>query len=348
MRMEIISGRIERLLTNSAAEVNGLVLDSGRAFAFPPEKAKELLQIVTIGTFVEIEASVPAGCPPGTQLDATRITNCLSGTFVTLSVLSTQAPEVRAEICPPPGTAYSPLAPPCSTLASERDKQARAAIPQRATRAVEQAYDRLHRCHAMLAFLKKSIHDLPDILQYLHESKRTYMQALTRYQAWDFEGACECAAASESLAQIVEILIAGPFNSLPLLSNSSGEVPPAESFEDRFEDDRFDEDRFDEGAAHNNLSHTESALGRIHWITTNGTLPSEDREQVLKLVSWSEQLKQWANRLQDIGADDEAGQFSRAAQAAAGAAEHVCKKCYVTPLLGNPGGIRSLLISRRP
>lgn len=327
MRMEIISGRIDRLLTNSAAEVNGLVLDSGRAFAFPPEKAKELLQIVSIGTFVEIEASVPAGCPPGTQLDAARITNCLSGTFVTLSVLSTHTPGVRAEICPPPppGTAYSPLAPPRSTLASERDKHARAAIPQRATCAVEQAYDRLHRCHAMLAFLKKSIHHFPNILQYLHESKRTYMQALTRYQAWDFEGACECAAASDSLAQMVEILISGAFDSLSLLSNSSGEIRPSESVEDRFEGDRFEE-----VVAQNNLSHTESVLGRIHWITTNGTLPSEDREQVLKLVSWSEQLKQWANRLQDIGADDEANQFARAAHAAAGAAEHVCKKCYVT------------------
>ena len=316
--MQIMSGRIDRLLTNSAAEVNGLVLDSGRAFAFPAEKAKELLEIASIGTFVDIEASAPAGCLPSTQLDAATITNRLSGTFVTLSVLSTKAPEVRAEICPPPGTASPPLAPPIGALAPERDQQARAAIPRKATCAVEQAYDRLHRCQIKLAFVK-SMKNQSEVLQYLQEAKRTYMQALSRYQAWDFEGSCECAAASGDLSELVEILVSGTFSSLSP-GKSPREVTAAATVPEEFDDP----------PARENLVHTESVLQRIHWITTNGTLPSEDREQVLKLVSWSEQLKHWANRLEDIGADDEASQFARAAHAAAGAAEHVCKKCYVT------------------
>jgi hypothetical protein len=324
MRREIIRGKVERLLTNSASEVNGMTLDSGWAIGFPPERAREVLQIVRIGSLVEIQASVPLdwplGWPANMQVDATLITDQLSGNCVALGVFSSHAPEVRAEICPPPGTAWTPLAPPHSTLATERDKRARAAIPEKATQAVERAYDRLYRCQTMLAFLKRSIRDQGEVLQYLHEAKKTYLQALGRYQSWDFEGACECAAACDNLANMVEILVRKTFDSLSfqtdLRRESSG--PASETVE------------FDGNLLYDNLNHTESMLGRIHWITSNGTLPTEDREQVLKLVSWSEHLKHWASLLQDIGADPEACQFARAANAAAGAAEHVCKKCYVT------------------
>ncbi len=329
MRQKIVRGKIERLLTNSASEVNGMILDGGWVFGFAPERAREVLEIVTVGSLVDVQAIVPTDTPSGRPLDwpenmqaeATVITEPLSGKCVVLSPISSHTPEVCAEICPPPGTACSPLAPTRGTMAPERDKRARAAIPEKATRAVERAYDRLYRCQTMLAFVKSSIKHRGAVLQYLHEAKRTYLQALGRYQEWDFEGACECAAASEDLANMVEILARETFDSLSFPTDIRREISaPAAS----------DQEKADGALAHDSLNHTESILGRIHWITTNGTLPSEDRAQVLKLVSWSEHLKHWANLLRDIGADTEASQFARAANAAAGAAEHVCKRCYVT------------------
>ena len=56
----------------------------------------------------------------------------------------------------------------------------------------------------------------------------------------------------------------------------------------------------------------------------------EDREQVARLCSRSESLGAWSHRLLDIGAMEDAIEFSRAANAAAYSAEHLCRKWYVT------------------
>jgi hypothetical protein len=53
---------------------------------------------------------------------------------------------------------------------------------------------------------------------------------------------------------------------------------------------------------------------------------------VEKLVLWSESLHSCATRLLDMGAAEEASELlhaAEAAEAAAGAAEHVCRKSYV-------------------
>jgi hypothetical protein len=49
--------------------------------------------------------------------------------------------------------------------------------------------------------------------QYLDEATYTYVQALSRYQARDFEAACEFAAASGDRSRLVQILISRAFHS---------------------------------------------------------------------------------------------------------------------------------------
>lgn len=318
--MRMIGGRIQNLLTNAASEVSGIVLDNGQAVMFPPEKAGEVLSIVTLGSHVEIETFTPSCVAGNSPVHAATITDLRSHKSFFFNVNPTETPEVCADVYPPPGTASAPLAPTFEMPAAECGKRARAAIAERVIDAIERAYDRLHRSQVLLAFLKSATREKSTVLQYLHEAKRTYAQALSRYQARDFEGARECAAAAYDLAEIAEILISRTFHS-PAHQPTSG--PPA------IESVPVPEN-FKAAAVNNNLHRIDTLLGRVRWVTKNGTLPSEDRDQVQKLVSWSDNLKRWARRLLDVGAGDEASEFAHAAAAAADAAEHVCKKCYVT------------------
>src|SRR5579872_5212685 len=104
-RTQMTAGRIDRFLTNSAAEVNGIVLQGGRAFAFPATRARDVLEMARIGSYVELQAIVPEGCGASTQLDLAAITEPLSGKRLCLCESPTSEPEVRAEFYPPPGAA---------------------------------------------------------------------------------------------------------------------------------------------------------------------------------------------------------------------------------------------------
>ena len=318
--MRLIGGRIHSFLTNSTGEINGVVLDSGQAAAFPPEKTNELFSVVTLGSRVEIEALTPNGSDGDLPATAISITDLLSNQTVFLNMVPTEKPEVYADVYPPPGTA-SPLAPTSEISAAERDNRARAAIPEKVTNAIERARDRLHRSHAMLGFLKAANKEKSFLLQYLQEAKKTYLQALGRYRAGDFEGAHECAAASFELSDMIETLISRTFHSTaPTGQETNSQAASAAPGADKMK----------ASTLKSNIERIDHQLERIQWVAANGTLPSEDREQVQKLVFWSERLKGWACCLLDIGAGEEAGEFAHAAEAAAGAAEHVCKKCYVT------------------
>ena len=119
--------------------------------------------MTAVGSYVELQAIVaqdtfdsePEGTPANSQLELAAITEPFSGKRLCLCELPTSEPEVRAANYPPPGAVTLPLAPTsCGMPAHERDKRARAPIPARATNAVEQAYDRLHRTQVMLAFVK--------------------------------------------------------------------------------------------------------------------------------------------------------------------------------------------------
>jgi hypothetical protein len=317
--MRIIAGRICGLLNNRAGEINGIILDGGESVRFPPERASGVLLIATLGSQVEVQALVQNGLTANNQFLGIAITNLASKQSAKLAVAPSNKPEVSAEIYPPPGT-VTPLAPTLQELCarSSQDAGQPAATRRDVADEMEQAYDGLHRTQAMLAYLIMIKQEKSQIGMYLDEAKHTYVQALTRYQARDFEGAREFAAASSSLSKAIEILISRTFHSssdYPKLAPLPPERIPG---------------RADPGATQRELDRIEHLLARIDWVTDNGTLPTEDREQVRKLAQWSANLRRWALRLADTGAVEEAVEFVRAAEAAASSAEHLCKKCYVT------------------
>src|SRR5579884_239886 len=101
-RTQNIAGRIDRFLTNSGAEVNGIVLQGGRAFAFPASRAKDVLEMTAVGSYVELQAIVaqdtfdsePEGTPANSQLELAAITEPFSGKRLCLCELPTSEPEV--------------------------------------------------------------------------------------------------------------------------------------------------------------------------------------------------------------------------------------------------------------
>jgi flagellar biosynthesis/type III secretory pathway chaperone len=180
---------------------------------------------------------------------------------------------------------------------------------------VEQAQNQLHHSKAILSFLQSVHQGKPSLLQYLQEAERTFLQALENYQNRNYEEARECAAACCELCNLIEILVLRAFQSAAQLASVAENDFPAPLSGTGIRAD---------------LHRVDEILGRIQWIVQNGTLPSQDREQVQKLVSWSESLHRCATRLFDIGAVEETMELLRAAQSAAGAAEHICRKSYVT------------------
>jgi hypothetical protein len=170
---------------------------------------------------------------------------------------------------------------------------------------IEQAYGTLHRIQAMLVHLKVICQEQPATGQYLDEAKHTYVQALSRFQVFDFEAAGEFAAASSSLSRVVEILLSNNFR------------PSSDTFTDEL-------------AVQPGLENVERLLVRIRWVTEHGTLPSEDRSRVQKLTSWCADLSHSARRLLDKGQKGEALTFAQAADELARSVEHLCRECYVT------------------
>jgi hypothetical protein len=183
---------------------------------------------------------------------------------------------------------------------------------------IEHAYRRLHCVQAILAYLKIMKQQPPRIGKFLDEAKHIYEQALSRYEARDFQAAQELGAASSFLSRVVEIVISGTLRSgsrYPTLVLP----PPAHS-------DLSD----DPSRIHDGLNEVESLLAWIHCLMENGTLPSEDRTQIWKVTSWSEALYGQARRKFRRGEMEDATELAEAAVAAAQSAEHMCRKWYGT------------------
>lgn len=317
--MEIITGRIRSLLQDPSGEVNGFLFEDGVDIYFPAKYASRVLAVAGEGALAEVHGRLRGALAGALHLEAVFVINLESKCSVNLHTSPT-SPEASTEICPPPDT-VTPLAP-----AFRDNPETLPWLPEQgplATRLnvvdeIERAYGVLYRTQTMLVYLKMIRQDHSDIAQYSDEAKHTYLQALSRYDARDFEGAREFAAASLSLSRMIEILISKVFHSstpYPNLVLASCESTA---------------DKRDVETTQYELDRIRRILTRIHWVIENGTLPSEDRAQVEKLSSWSEALCGWAFRLLDASTADDAFEFARAADAAACSAEHLCKKCYVT------------------
>jgi len=203
-----------------------------------------------------------------------------------------------------------------ASRAPTRPSVAQPATSYDAALTIERAYDNLQRIQAMLAYLHIVKQQVHGIGQFLDETKRTYQQALGRHEARDFEGAREFASASGYLASVVETIIARALRSD---STYPSIVPPPPQHIAAAMDSAELEAELDEVCA---------VLSRIHWLLEHGTLPIEERTQVRRIGSWSDALFAQARQLHASGSQEDAAEFLEAAQAAASAAEHVCRRWY--------------------
>lgn len=312
--MQIITGRVCKLLQNSAGDVQGFSLDISLDIHFPSDQATRVLAIVTVGSHVQVHASVRENLASEARADAMFVTNLDSRQSVDLSTPPTpHSPEVSTYIYAPPRK-ETPLAPALETGCEAQPIATASDVAHQ----IEQAHERLHRVQAILVYLNMTNQKNSGLSEYLDEAEHTFVQALSRYEARDFEGAREYVAASSGLSRLVEILISRTF----CLNASHWKLVPPASEHVPARDDR-------ESAQHD-LERVERLLARVRWVTENGTLTSEDRTQVERLSSWGERLCQWAHRLLDAGAIEDAIEFAQAAGAAICSAEHLCRECYVT------------------
>jgi hypothetical protein len=185
-------------------------------------------------------------------------------------------------------------------------------------RQIEQCHKRLHRIHAVLLHLNIINQKNYSVGEFLDEAEHTFVQTLARYEARDFEGAREYIAASSALCWLTEILLSRNFRSTPSHEVFLPFHPAYLPAEDNRE------------AVQSDLDRVERLLARVRWITQNGTLSIESLIQVERLSSWGQRLSQWARRLWDTGANRDAIEFARAAEAAVCSAEHLCRESYVT------------------
>src|SRR5579862_845236 len=184
---------------------------------------------------------------------------------------------------------------------------------------IGQTYDRLHRIHAILAYLKVINRNDQWFSPILDEAKHTYEQALSLYEARDYEGALEFASASGDLFQALEIVISSGLRSDSLYP-SLVLLPPDHqtSLEDSV---RIQEE----------LYRVETLLSLIHRFAENGISLSEDQTQVLNIATCSDRLLRKARHLLRFDSIQEAIDFINAAAATAHAAEHLSKKWLATP-----------------
>jgi hypothetical protein len=311
--MQIIIGTICKLLTNSAGLVHGFSLDLPIEIYFPEGQSEQVLALIAIGSSVRVHASARDNPAADRCADATSITNLDSGRSLDLSLPTPHSPEVSTYHYAPPRNP-TPLGP-----AFEEDRRvAPLATAREVADSIEQAHERLHRVQAILVHLNLTKQHNSGLAEYLDEAEHTFVQALARYEARDFEGAREYIAASASLCCLVEIFLSRTMRANDTFESPAQSLPVLISSQD------------DEATVQRDLSRVERLLARIRWVTQNGTLSSEDRTQVERLSSWGARLCHWAHRLLDTGANLDAIEFARAAEAAVSSAEHLCREGYVT------------------
>jgi len=352
--MQVIHGRIQRFLRGSGGELNGLILDRGIEVQIPSAKSNQVLAIAEIGSTMEMHGWVRPGPAGGMQFHATAIINDDSKQFVYLHELphnpempfpSTPTSEEAASLGPLPadqqGRGITAQAHESIEDSSEPEKrrpffhESQAASEpgsqrteaatsillgnrENAVREIERAYDGLHHAQALLAYLKIVDLESPNVGQLFDGAKLSYERALSSHRKQKFSEASELAAASSGLSLAVETVISRAFRAS---ANSPTLVPPPPLHP-----------ATSGGSAqiHDRLLHVQRLLSRIHWLLENGTMPAEEIQEVQKITSWSESfLRQAQREFRTVGAESSAD-LANTAYEIAQAAEHICKKCYVT------------------
>ena len=183
---------------------------------------------------------------------------------------------------------------------------------------IAQAYDRIHRIQASLAYIEIMNINIvnPGFSLILYEARHTYEQALSLCEGRNFEGALEFASASSELSLVLWIILSRELRSdclYPTLVQM-----PHENRTTMYESIRMQEE----------LYRVEELLLHIHRVTASGTMPSEDQTQILNIASCSRRLLKMARQLLGFAEIHEAIELIHAAVVTAHAAGHVCKKWY--------------------
>jgi len=328
--METAVGRVSELLYGADGEVNGLHLDCGEEVRFPEGQGHLVRLILEAGSRVEIEGIPASNDASGSHIEAALITNCdskRSMTFLTPTnqgkpgMLADATPDAQASLVLSDGDRQRIP----GANEAKKDELAEQNQPHRAPQqnggdaatAIGLAYDSLHRIQAILAYLHIMKRQVQGMSQFLDEAKRTYEQALSRYESRNFSAATEFAAASRNLSRMVEIIMARTLRSDTTLPSVVPPPPAAAG-------SSVDSDQVEES-----LAEAEAVLSRIHWLLENGTLPLEDRSQIRKIASWGLSLhKQAKHMCRNLDLPD-AAELSDAALAGAHSAEHLCREWYV-------------------
>jgi hypothetical protein len=354
--MEIVYGRVREALPATDGEISGFVIDGGLEVHFPKDSARQVADLVPLGSRLEICGAPYRGPSGDPHIEAKFITNLDSKQSVNLQNPPPPKEPEMSSLCASPYTEAASLAPPATEGTNDTENSLRRKTSGRvpaerkpqtniqptnlrsqtslkdmtdsagghtrtdedgAARSIELAYDGLHRSQALLAYVKIVDLQAPDVSQMFDESRHTYQQAVSSYQKQDYAVASEFAAASGELSRSVEVVV-----SRILRVNSSYPTlvpyPPGNQT----------------GIASSseteaNLNRVGKLLARIHWLVNNGTLPSEDRAQVRKIASWSDVFYAKGRQGLQVGAIIEASYFINAAEALAHSAEHVCKQDYI-------------------
>jgi hypothetical protein len=312
-----------------------LLLNGGQVVRFPVGQSHLVTLVINIGSHVAVEGLFRSG-NPAAYLESALITNLDSKRSATFLAPKCQdKPGMLLETTPnstaslarpdPPSEQHrartsQPEAQPSSSFygTSSRNAYHPSDAPRsEAACGIAHAYDHLHRVQAILAYLHIMKRQVPGISQFLDESKHTYEQALSRYEARSFTAAAEFAAASASLSRVVEIIMARTLRSDS--SFPSLVPPPPENFLAFTDSSHIDQ----------NLAEAESVLSRVYWLLENGTLPLDDRTQVRRIANWGDALYKQACHIHRHSSLPDAAELAKAALAGAYSAEHVCRKWYI-------------------
>ena len=353
--MEAIRGRVASFLSNGSREIKGFVLQNGFEVRFSPAESSRVSLIVGIGSTVEVHGWTRSGPIDGMRFDASAIKNCESNRIVFFENLPLpHDPEVppasisleeAASLPLPPGgdrahpastaktlglrkgdpaapvrgdslASHSPLT--CQDHPGEPAASSQWTNAEQAAREIESAYDGLHRTQAILAYVK--IVDLkdPDVGRLLEEARRTYQRAFFSHHNSDFTAAGELAAASRNLSAAVEAIVSRIFRSSAHFPTLVPPPPPRHATPQ------------ESAQVLDRILRTQKSLARIRWVLENGTMPQEDVEEVQEIAAWCERFFRQAQRSFHAGGIDDSAGLAETAYAVAQAAEHICKKCYVS------------------
>jgi hypothetical protein len=174
--------------------------------------------------------------------------------------------------------------------------------------AMQRAYDGLNRSTALVEAAKGTASGI-SLSRFIADGKAFYQEALTRYQALDYIGACELAAAADDMAHAAEAMAMSSIGS----GNAAGiTAPPSQP--------GIAEDAF---RANDEIARAGSTILQVQSAGSySNVIPAETTHRVHDLLTLSQQLQQRAQASLSQN-PREASAAARASDAIGHAADHL-------------------------